>query len=530
MTSPPLRRHAGLLIPLFSMPSSRAWGIGELADIEPVASWLHNAHQDLLQLLPINQMAVGFKSPYSAMSAMAIDPIFISVSAMEDFIAIGGESALAPAARALLAEARSSPVVRHDLARMLKAPALRAAFRWFCDEHWTRGTGRAAEFQAWCQEEQWWLDDYALFRALHAREAERPWSAWPDDLRARKPAALEAARSEMAQEILFRKYLQWVADRQWQAARKAAGPVALFGDFPFMVGTDSADVWARQEEFRLDASVGAPPDAFSRTGQNWGLPVYRWDVMAQGDFTWLRQRARRAAALYGGFRVDHLVGFYRTFAFPLGSEQGSFTPETEAEQLILGERVLAALKGAGACVIAEDLGTVPPFVRASLARSGIPGFRVLRWEREWDESGRPFRDPSGYAALSVAVSGTHDTETMAAWWRSLKEDERAKLAAIPSLARRLPPGLDLRAPDYPPGLRDALLETLFASGSQFLILPVQDVFGWQDRINVPATINDTNWTWRLPWHADMLEGQPEAQERAAVLREWSDRHCRGSGW
>jgi 4-alpha-glucanotransferase len=142
--------------------------------------------------------------------------------------------------------------------------------------------------------------------------------------------------------------------------------VALFGDLPFMVSGDSADVWARQDEFRLDASVGVPPDAFSETGQDWGLPVYRWDVLAARDYDWLRNRARRNADIYDGYRVDHLVGFYRTYFRPHGGGEPEFVPSEQAEQVKQGEAVLAVFREPGTEIVAEDLGLVPDFVRESL--------------------------------------------------------------------------------------------------------------------------------------------------------------------
>ncbi len=222
----------------------------------------------------------------------------------------------------------------------------------------------------------------------------------------------------------YRQYLQWLAGDQWGSARDAAGNVALFGDLPFMVSGDSADVWARQDEFRLDASVGVPPDAFSESGQDWGLPVYRWDVLAERDFDWLRNRARRNADLYDGYRVDHLVGFYRTYFRPQDGSAAQFTPPDEAEQTRLGERVLAVFREAGAELIAEDLGTVPDFVRESLARLAVPGYKVFRWEREWDVSGEPFKDPAAYPPASVATSGTHDTEPLVIWWQAAPREEK----------------------------------------------------------------------------------------------------------
>lgn len=520
-----LARHAGLLVPLFSMPSSHSWGLGEITDIPLIAEWLQLAHQDLLQLLPINEMAVGQRSPYSAMTAMAIDPIYISVHAMEDFAAIGGEAAMGASWRARLDAARQAKGVDYALARRVKDEALQASFERFYDEEWSAGSPRAQALRAWAESQSWWLDDYTLFRAVHAREQERSWTEWPEPLRQREPAALAETRRELTRDILYREWLQWIADEQWRLAKRQSAPVSLIGDLPFMVDGDSADVWANAHAFRLDASVGAPPDAFSETGQNWGLPVYRWDVMRRHGFAWLRERARRSAALYDGYRVDHLVGFYRTYVFPRNGGKAYFTPADEKDQQALGETVLGIFAEPGARIVAEDLGTIPDFVRASLARLQVPGYKVLRWEREWDEDGQPFRAPAAYPSVSLATSGTHDTETMAAWWDGAGEDERCALLEIPGLAERLRPLPDSRS-GYTPALRDALLDLLFASGSDFLLLPMQDVFGWRERVNVPASQDQENWTWKLPWPVDSLAGEAEAIERAAALRAWSDRSGR----
>jgi 4-alpha-glucanotransferase len=526
--SQPGARRAGVLVPLFSIPSSRSWGIGEIHDIAPMARWLASAGQRLVQLLPINEMPPGETSPYSALSATAIDPQFISMDGVEDFVELGGESALAASVRARLDAARVAPTVQYATVRDLKHTALRRAFRRFRDVEWKSGTRRALSFRAYVEQQAWWLDDYALFRALHARYRERPWTDWPEPLRSREPSALASARLELADDILYRQYLQWIAGDQWGIARDRAGDVALFGDLPFMVSGDSADVWARQDEFNLDASVGVPPDAFSETGQDWGLPVYRWDVLAERNFDWLRVRARRNADLYDGYRVDHLVGFYRTyFRAPDGVPE--FTPPDESSQTRQGERVLCVFREPGTEIIAEDLGVVPDFVRASLTRLSVPGYKVFRWERRWHDPKQPFRDPRDYPPVSVATSGTHDTEPMVIWWEGAPLEERNAVLDVPSIRERLTTDDRVRAlasDTLTHATREALLDVLFASGSDLLILPIQDVFGWRERINQPATVNADNWTWRLPWPSDRLPFEPDAIAVANQLREWSRRHRR----
>jgi 4-alpha-glucanotransferase len=307
--------------------------------------------------------------------------------------------------------------------------------------------------------------------------------------------------------------VQWVAAEQWAAARNRSRPLAVFGDVPFMISADSPDVWTRQREFRFDATVGAPPDAFSEDGQDWGLPPWRWEVMAANDFEWMRHRARRTAALFDGFRLDHLVGLYRTYVRPLErSTKAFFSPPDETTQRQLGERLVRIYQDSGAEIVAEDLGTVPDFVHESLRKLRVPGFKVMQWERSWDEAGQPLIDPTRYPVNSVATSGTHDTEPLAAWWNAISDNERREMLSIPSVARYANTGT--------PAL-DAILRALLDANSTLAIVPLQDVFGWTDRINTPALVDETNWTWRLPWDVDRLDDVPEAREKVKRLAEWT---------
>lgn len=513
-------RHAGLLVPLFSIASRGGWGIGEIGDLPKLGTWMAAAGFTFVQLLPLNEMAVGQNSPYSALTAMAIDPVFISPAAVPDVEAIGGEGLLSADERTELARVRDTPSIDYAAVRALKDRAFRAGFDHFLRAHWRQNTARARQLRLFVGRERWWLDEYALFRALHAKYAGRAWWDWDVPLRDRVPSALLAARRELETEILYYTYLQWLAAGQWDRARDEMDAGA-FGDFPFMVSGDSADVWARQRDFRLDASVGAPPDAFSETGQDWGFPAYRWREVAAGGFRWLAQRARRNAALYDGFRVDHLVGFFRTYVREHDGT-AAFVPADKPDQIAQGVRVLELLGACGARITAEDLGVIPDFVRETLADLEIPGYKVLRWEREWNTDGQPFRNPAAYPACSVATSGTHDTEPLAEWWDSAPSEERCAVAAIACLGR---PGCDPDAP-FDARARDAILQILFASSSDLLILPIHDVFGWRDRINTPALISDKNWTWKLPWPAEDLMTEPVARERAAFTRALADRHGR----
>ena len=262
-----------------------------------------------------------------------------------------------------------------------------------------------------------------------------------------------------------------------------------------MNSADSPDVWARQREFRFDATIGVPPDAFSETGQDWGLPPWRWDVMAATDFAWMRSRARRYAALYDGFRIDHLVGLYRMYIRPIDKAVAAFfEPSDEARQLRLGETMVGVL-GSGTpspMLIAEDLGLIPDFVRESMARLDLPGLKVLRWERSWNLAGHPAIDPKEFAECSVATTGTHDIEPLAATAEGATDEQRA-----------------------------VTLQSLLSAGSRLTLIPLQDVFGWTERINTPAVVDEINWTWRLPWPVDTWLGDARTVEPADRLRAWT---------
>ena len=519
-------RAAGLLLPLFSMPSTRSWGIGEFADLPVLARWMRGAGLGVLQVLPLNEMAPGQASPYSAVSAMALDPVFISVPDVPDFHELGGEDALDTAARGLLDHARASRAVDYWSVRTLKDRALRSAFRRFVRHEWAAGSGRAEELRAFIDAQSWWLDDYALYRAALHVTGGRPWTEWPAEFRDRGRAAIAAFRRESVQEILFRQYLQWIAHEQWLHARRESPGLRVAGDFPFGVAADSADVWANQHLFSFDGSVGAPPDAFSEDGQNWQLPVYRWDVMRDEGYAWFGARARRASDLFDLFRVDHVVGLFRSWIFPHDAP-GAVLRSSRRGGADRPGRGRAEGRGEGRRGRHRRGSRHHSGLRKStLGALGLPGYRVLRWERYWNEPGQPLINPAEYPRRSVATTGTHDTETLAVWWQGADDAERQAALTVTTTAWRgqSPPAGAGGA--LPPAVRDALVEALFASGSDLLTLPIQDVFGWPDRINTPGLIDERNWTWRLPWPVDRLDAQPEAAERQQALRRWSERHGR----
>ena len=531
------RRVAGVTVPLFSLRGPRSWGIGEIGDLPAFAQWARGAGIRLVQLLPLGEISGGETSPYAALTAFGIDPIYISLADVPD---LGNDAQDAVDQARLhrthgdssygqLARVHESRTVDYATVRELKQRALRVAFDRFHDGELLAGTPRAAAFRAFVQQNESWLTDYALFRALKDAHKSVAWWDFHKDLRDRKPKALAEARVSLAREVLHHQYTQWIAHAQWYDARarlRAIG-VEVMGDLPFMVGRDSADVWANQGEFRDDASVGAPPDAFNEEGQDWGLPPYDWEVMRASDFAWLRRRCRYTASLYDRFRIDHLIGFYRTYMRRTAERvdakgklrPGFFDPGEESAQLEHGERVLSAMLEAsregGAQLIAEDLGVIPPWVRKSLAKLGVPGYKVLIWEKDQKNGKEVFRDPAAYPQVSLACFGTHDTSAVAAWWEGLGAEERQAVKALPALAAQ---AADL-GEAFTPVVHRALVDLLNGSASELVLFLIQDLLGTKERINTPATIGAHNWTYRLPGTIDELRADPGIFKLTEMMRK-----------
>src|SRR4051812_27851627 len=496
------------------MPLSSARGgsgdLGSYADAARVADFLLTAGCTLWQLLPLSEVSPGQDSPYAASSSCALEPVYIDLHTLPDL------DGLAPDEATELARLRRETRVDFEGYRRVKRTALARAFQRF--RHRERGTGREKEFRDFRASHADWIEDWALYRALHD-ERRKSWRDWEPPLRDRDPAALEQARARLRENIDELCYVQWIADAQWRKGRAQANAkgVKVIGDLPFMVAEDSSDVWSFQQFFRFDATVGVPPDAYSEDGQDWGLPVPRWEPMRVAGDPWLHLRAERAAELYDAFRVDHVVGLYRTYARPADKSAPFFIPADEPRQREQGERVLA-LFGEKAEVLAEDLGTVPDFVRASLAAQEIPGTKVLRWE---NDLGVP-RDVTKFPHVSVAATGTHDTESLRTWWENLEDWEREHQLKQPQLAA-------LRGAtekQYTPRTKSALLELAYGSSSDALLTPVTDALGWEDRMNTPGTVGPQNWTFRLPWSLDELFSAPEPMATARELAHLAERYGR----
>ena len=507
-----LPRAAGVLIPLFSLNTAKNLGRGEIRDLIPFLDFTLAMRHRIIQLLPLGETSPDEASPYSALSVFAIDPLYISLDAID-----GVASADLDQARAKVA---SAPAGRRTRLLQAKLALLQQSFHHFKERGRPEVRG---ELERFAEANAGWLHDYALFRALKDRMQWKSWEAWSAELKSRDTAALDAARRELAEPIAMYVYWQFLAHRQWAEVRAIAASrgVMLGGDLAFSPSRDSAEVWSNQHLFKLERSVGAPPDGFNPKGQRWGLPMPNWEQMRANGFAWWRSRVRDAAALYDLFRIDHVVGLYRTFSFgPNLDKPGEYWPAQEDAQREHGEAFIkTVLEEAGkTLIIAEDLGAVPAWVRASLTAFGIPGYKVMRWEKikkNPNDAVELYVPPAKYPELALATTGTHDTETLVEWWRELPEADRRSFVEVMGLADRLDP----KRPSLSGSELEAILEKLYASPARLVINPIQDLFGWDTRINLPGTVGDSNWAYLLPDTLENLSRDPAIRARQAKLSE-----------
>jgi 4-alpha-glucanotransferase len=497
------KKIAGVMIPLFSIRTKQNFGNGEILDLLPFIDFMAETHLSLLQLLPINELAPGETSPYNALTAFAFDPIYISLHACVDF----RES---DAVQSDVKRWQDSPHIRWEEIRVFKFHVLEIMYDRFKKEG---NSPRAKSFQSFIETQAEWLEEYALFRLIY--EQHGGFINWPDSLRNRDTVAVDRLKEEESDRLLFLKYLQWIAYEQWQEVRAYARSKNIFimGDTPFLISRESADVWSHPDIFPEGDLVGAPPDGFNEEGQFWGLPMFSFPKMEETDFQWWRQRIRFASRLYDVIRLDHLVGFFRTWVFP---KEGSpyFEPGGEEAQKERGRRFLEIfLESAGdAMLVAEDLGVIPPFVNERLYKLHIPGIKIMRWQKVGTPTAR-YLHPKIYPWLSLATTGTHDTTPSALWWNDLAISEREAFLFMLDKKNPLSPEILFSGK-----LHQLIISRLVSASSMMAILPFQDILGLTDEINQPGTISEKNWCYRIPENIDSLCEHPLWKDKLAFLK------------
>lgn len=457
------RRASGVLLHPTSLPGPGEWG-----DLGPeafrFADFLAEAGQRWWQMLPIGPVGAA-DSPYLSSSSFAGDPRLVSLEAL--------------ARDGLLPRAQRSGS---------REAWLRYAFERFRSR--PRALSELAAFRNRCRH---WLPDYALFEALRNAYRGATWTAWQAPLRDRHPRALARARRALATEIRFHEFVQYAFERQWAALRAhcADRGIGLIGDVPIFVSHDSADVWAHPEIFRLDARgrpqvvAGVPPDYFSRTGQLWGNPLYRWEVLRRRGYDWWLARLRAAFARFDAVRLDHFIGFHRYWEVPAGARtavHGRWRPGPGAPFFEAVFRSLGRVQ-----LIAEDLGRITPEVEALRDRFGLPGMRVLQFAFGSDPGSERYR-PHRYPRNCVVYTGTHDNDTLVGWFRG---------ASAPHVARERAFALRYAASDGREVHWD-FIRLAWSSVANTAIVPAQDLLGLgsEARMNTPG-VPTGNWRWRL---------------------------------
>jgi 4-alpha-glucanotransferase len=557
MNLSPEKKIAGILVPLFALRGTDDLGIGDTGALREFIDWVAQIGFKLVQLLPINEIGAD-NSPYNAVSAMAIEPttLHLAPNSSPDLTREDFDAAVAGAdLRGLrLGE------VKYRQVKRLKRRILEKAFANFSAN---ASEERQLEFETFCKDEAPWLGDYAFFRVLmEEHDDSAAWNRWPSQHR-----SIERARNwvgglpqdrqaGLATRQNFFCYVQWMAHQQWRAIKSYAEErgVALMGDIPFGISYYSADVFARPDDFVLDWCGGAPPEPYfkddvftQKWGQNWGIPLYRWEKMRGNNFAWWRQRVRAIRNIFHAFRIDHVLGFYRIYAFPwrprknkqflpldwdqmLEQTQGRaphFFPRddeapenSEANQREGEEYLRIILDEAGATrVIGEDLGLVPDYVRPNLRTLGIAGFKIPQWEVR-DEHVTPGNE---YERLSVATYTTHDHKPIRALWEDAfehptvtSEQSRFDLAKIALFA-----GFDPRIDqiDFEKEFYPAIMEALFRSEAWLAIVMITDLLARKYRFNVPGTKANLNWTRRIRRSIGQLRSSPNEQRRMRLIHE-----------
>jgi len=474
------KRASGILLPVFSLPSPH--GIGDFGHgAYHFANFCIETKQTYWQVLPLNPgIAESGYSPYFSPSAFAGNPLLISLTELvKDGYLDKDDLGLVPAF--------PTNTIDYPQVEAFKLPLLDKAFQLF-----KKGKNKDT-FDTFCEAHSWWLDDYVLFMALKTKYSNDHWNQWPQEIKMRDGAALEQAKSELADECFRHRFYQFLVISQWHALRDYCNSKGLkiIGDIPIYVNYDSADVWANPEIFKLDENrkptvvSGVPPDYFSATGQLWNNPVYRWDVLEKTNFDWWKKRMRATFERFDIVRIDHFRGLVQFWEVPAGEETAingvwCYVPTKKFFDSLLKEFP-------GFPVIAEDLGIITDDVREWMDHYKFPGMKVMLFAFNDNDKDHPYL-PHTYKKNFLVYTGTHDNTTIRGWLEQ-EADKKAKKRFFTYVK-----GTE----DDPLEASRTLIKLGFKSKANTAITPVQDLLflDGSARINDPSRIKP-NWQWRM---------------------------------
>lgn len=489
------KRYSGVLLPVSALPSP--YGIGTFG--KAAREWidlLHESGQHYWQVLPLGPISYG-DSPYQSFSAFAGNPYYIDLEELIEEKLISREYV------ETFTWQEEAASAAYDKLYYARFAVLRTAWA-------ASGCQDSDEYQTFAADNREWLEDYALFMSCKQKFGGKNWMDWDEDIRMRSPEALEEYRRELRREMDFWRFVQYTFFRQWNKLRAYAKKqgIEIIGDIPIYAALDSADVWAHPELFQMDAEkkpvnvAGCPPDLFSEDGQLWGNPLYDWDYHEQTGFAWWKQRMKATAKLYDCIRIDHFIGIVRYYSIPYGDDTARNGWYTPGPGMKLIEAIRSVLPDTD--LIAEDLGVNTDEVKAALAKTGLPGMKVL--EFAFGSGADNEYLPHNYKHCnSIIYVGTHDNETAAGFLAGLSEETRRQVYEYVGLPKSASIAEAVRA----------LIRTAMASIGNVAVIQAQDILGLgnEARMNFPSTTG-ANWKWRL------LPGQLTAKEMK-LMKEYA---------
>ena len=468
-------RSNGILMHLSSLPSP--YGIGSMGKpAREFADFLQAAGQAYWQLLPVCPTGYG-DSPYQSFSTNAGNPYFIDLDELKEdglleaseYEFIDWESAQDDINYGVLYEKRY-PVLKKAVKRFMKDPA--------------------ADYEAFCSENAFWLDDYALFMTLKDASGGKSWQEWEPGMKNRVPEVLAKALEEHAEEITFWKVIQYLFFHQWNKLRKYVNEkgISIIGDLPIYVSLDGVDAWAHPELFQFDAELcpkevaGVPPDGFSADGQLWGNPLYDWEYMAKDGYSWWIQRIKYLCSVYDVLRIDHFRGFDSYFAIPYGDANAKCGQWRKGPGMDLFRAVEKSIGRQP--IIAEDLGYLTDSVKQLLSESGFPGMKILEFAFDKRDANSVEYLPWKYPVNCVAYTGTHDNDTCVGWMSSANSEDIETAVECLGLTEE-------------EGYHWGMMRALWCTSSGLTMVQMQDVLGLgsESRMNAPSTVGK-NWRWR----------------------------------
>ncbi len=474
------KRGSGILLHVTSLPSP--YGIGDFGSgAFEFVDFLAHTKQSYWQILPLNAINSAYDiSPYHTVSAFACNVYLISPEVMiqDDLL---DENDLEPRPDFSLGRVDYESVIDY------KNRLFQKAFG-----HFKKRKTKNDKFEKFCTEHSSWLEDFALFMALKRSFRGKVWSEWPVKIKNRDPEAIQSAKKKLHDKIEMEKFLQFIFDKQWRRLKHYCRKkkIQIIGDMPIYVDYDSVSCWTHPEIFKLDkkrrplAVAGVPPDYFSRTGQLWGNPVYRWDVLKEKKYDWWIRRIERSLKLYDIIRIDHFRGFVGYWEVPAARKtaiRGKWKKAPAYDFFNHLKKNFHRLP-----IIAEDLGFITPKVRDVMNHFGIPGMKVLLFAFGRDDPNHPYL-PHNYEKNCVVYTGTHDNNTVRGWFESeVKSREKKRVFRY----------LDLEVKKQE--IHWEFVKLAMMSRANTAIIPMQDILGLGGgaRMNLPAT-KKGNWKWRL---------------------------------